>query len=137
MKRLRDPNWVLIFLFVGIIFAVPLVQTVIEARQDDGIIALEILNQRPTAQNLRAYEKKLEETSWAGRLSRPWMQFANFKWLKYGGEKVVVGSSGWYFLKPGLNYMLARHEAQGANATNDPVAAIVNFRDQLEARGIH
>jgi hypothetical protein len=137
MKRLRDPNWFLIFLFLGIIFAVPLVQTVMEARTDDGVVALEIFNERPTAQNLRAYEKKLEDASWLGRLSRPWIQFANFKWLKYGGEKVVVGSSGWYFLKPGLNYMLARQDVQPSNATNDPVAAIVNFRNQLAARGIH
>jgi hypothetical protein len=135
MKRLRDPNWVLIFLFLGIIGIVPLAQTIIEARGDQGVAALEVFNDWPTAERLRAYEKNLESASWAGRLSRPWIQFIEFKWLKYGGEKAVVGALGWYFFKPGLNYMLARADAR-MNATNDPVAAIVDFRDQLAARGI-
>lgn len=138
MKRLRDPNWVLIFAFVAIIAGVPLAQTILEARQDEGVVALEVFNDRPTAANLRAYEKKLETTSWAGKLSRPWIQFAQFKWLKYGGEKAVVAGNGWYFFKPGLNYMLERPDlARAATATNDPLPAIVNFRDQLAARGIH
>jgi len=138
MHRLRNPNWLLALFFLAIIAAVPLLQFVTELRSDEGVVALEIFNQAPTAPNLRAYEKRLEETSWLGRLSRPWVQWAQFAWLKYGGEKVVVGSQGWYFFKPGLNYMLARPDLAGAaNSTNDPVAAIVDFRDQLAARGIH
>jgi hypothetical protein len=138
MHRLRNPNWLLALIFVAIIGAVPLIQVVTELRSDEGVVALEIFNQAPTAPNLRAYEKRLEETSWVGRLSRLWVQWAQFAWLKYGGEKVVVGSQGWYFFKPGLNYMLARRDLTGAaNSTNDPVATIVDFRDQLAARGIH
>jgi hypothetical protein len=137
MKRFRDPNWILIIMFVGILAAVPLIQTVMEAPQEEGVLALEVFSQSPTAANLRGYEKKLEAANWAARLSRPLLQFAHFKWLKDGGEKVVVGSSGWYFYKPGLKYMLARAEAvQASNATNDPVAAIVHFRDQLAAQGV-
>jgi hypothetical protein len=138
MKRLRDPNWFLIVVFAAILISIPLVQTIKEIGSDDGVIALELFNESPTAPHLRNFEKKLEETSWAGHLSRPLVQFANFKWLKYGGEKAVVADSGWYFFKPGLAYMLARPEiTPGAKATNDPVAAIVHFRDQLEAHGIH
>lgn len=138
MKRLRDPNWVLIFLFVALIFGVPLTQTVMEMRQEEGVIAMELFSERPTAENLRAYEKKLEQASWAGRLSRPIVQAAQFAWLKYGGEKVVAGNDGWYFFKPGLGYMLARPDRAPAHrATNDAVAAIVDFRDQLAANGIH
>src|ERR1051325_2329161 len=130
MKRFRDPNWVLIFLFLGVLAAVPLGQTVMELRQEEGVRALELFDQFPTAANLRAYERNMENASWAARLSRPWLQFANFAWLKEGGEKVVVGSPEWYFYKPGLKYMLARPETpRGAKPTNDPVAAIVDFRD--------
>jgi hypothetical protein len=137
MRRLRDPKWILIFFFLGIIAAVPLIQTMIEAGGDEGVIALEVFSAPPTAANLRSYEKKLEAAGWVGRFSRPLVQFAQFKWLNYGGEKAIVGPQGWYFFKPGLNYMLARPEiARAANATNDPVAAIVDFRDQLAARGI-
>jgi hypothetical protein len=138
MQRLRNPNWLLTLLFIGMLGAVPLIQLLMEVRSDEGVIALEVFSQAPTAANLRAYEKKLEDTSWLGRLSRPWVQLAQFAWLKYGGEKVVVGSNGWYFFKPSLNYMLARPDLAGAaKSTNDPVAAIVDFRDQLATRGIH
>jgi hypothetical protein len=137
MKRLGDPNWVLIFLFVGIIASVPLVQTVMEVRTEDGIRAFELFSDWPTASNLRIYEQNLEKASWAAKLSRPWLQFAQFAWLKEGGEKVLFGSPGWYFYKPGLKYMLARNESTDApNSTNDPVAAIVDFRNQLAAYGI-
>jgi len=137
MSRLRDPQWCLILIFLGILVAVPLIQIVIEARQDDGIHAFELFNQPPTAAHLRAYERNLEAGNWAARATRPWIQFAQFAWLNDGGEKAAIGSAGWYFYKPGLSYMLARPEnAITAGVTNDPVAAIVDFHDQLAARGI-
>lgn len=137
MKRLRDPQWGLILMFLGIIAGVPLVQLFVEVRQRNGIRALEVFSQAPTADNLRAYERSLESANWAARLARPWLQFANFAWLKDGGEKVIVGREGWYFYKPGLNHMLGRTQlTKSSNATNDPVAAIVDFRDQLAAQGI-
>jgi lysophospholipase L1-like esterase len=137
MKRFRNPQWFLILIFLGIIGSVPLIQILIEARQDDGVRAFELFNQAPTAANLRSYERSLEAANWAARLTRPWIQFAQFEWLNDGGEKTAIGRGGWYFYKPGLKYMLARHEpAKAASRTNDPLAAIVDFRDQLAARGI-
>lgn len=137
MKRLRDPRWFLILMFLGIIGGVPLVQLLVEARKEDGVRAFEVFSQTPTAANLRAYERRLETANWAARASRPWIQFAQFEWLKDGGGKAVIGSGGWYFYKPGLNYLLARPErAMAVGATNDPLAAIVDFRDQLAARGM-
>ena len=95
----------------------------IEAAQEDGVRAFEVFSQPPTAANLRAYERSMEAANWAARLSRPWIQFAHFAWLKEGGEKAVIGRDGWYFYKPGLNYMLARSGAAPNQpmATNDPV----------------
>ena len=138
MKRLRDPNWALIISFVAIVAAVPLIQILMELREPNGIRVFEIFNHSPTASNLRSYEKNLEEASWAARLSRPTLQFARFAWLKDGGDKVVIGSRGWYFYKPGLKYMLARTEATDPQpgATNDPVTAVVDFRDQLATYGV-
>ena len=138
MAKLRDPNWFLIFAFVAIIAIAPLVQTINEITSDDGVIAYDVFGEIPTAANLRAYEKRVENASWAGRLSRPWLQAQQFKWLKEGGEKVVVGRDGWYFFKPGLKYMLARHDPKkDSKGTNDAIGAIVDFRNQLAARGIH
>ena len=137
MKRLQDPRWFLILMFLGIIASVPLAQVLKELRQGGEVLALEIFAQAPTSANLRSYEQSLEKANWLGRLTRPWLHFAQFRWLKDGAEKVVIGHSGWYFYKPGLNYMLARQEIQDrSNETNDPVAAIVHFRDQLAAHGI-
>ena len=137
MKRLRDPQWFLILMFLGIIGSVSLIQIVLETRSEDGVRVFDVFHQKPTAANLRAYERSLETANWAARLSRPWIQFAQFAWLKDGGGKTVIGQPGWYFYKPGLNYLLARPEAAKAvNTTNDPLAAIVDFRDQLAARGI-
>lgn len=138
MKRLRDPQWILILMFLGIIGSVPLIQMLVEAREGNGVRAFDVLTQTPTAANLRAYERSLETANWAARVSRPWIQFAQFEWLKDGGAMAVIGSAGWYFYRPGLDYMLDRPEkAKAANAMNDPLATIVDFRDQLAARGIH
>mgnify|MGYP003574986697 CR=1 FL=1 len=137
MKRLHDPRWFLILMFLGVIAIVPLVQVMKEVRQGSGVRALEIFAQAPTSENLRSYEHNLEKANWFAHWTRPWLHFAQFRWLKDGAEKVVIGHSGWYFYKPGLNYMLARREIQErANKTNDPVTAIVHFRDQLAAHGI-
>lgn len=137
MKYLRDPRWLLILMFLGIIGAVPLVQCLVEIRQGEDVRAFDVFKQSPTAANLRAYESSLEDANWAARATRPWMQFTQFAWLKDGGEKVALGQAGWYFYKPGIHYLLARTEpAKTAGATNDPLAAIVDFRDQLAARGI-
>lgn len=137
MNRLRDPRWILILLFLAIVGSVPLVQMLIEARQEDGVRAFDLFRQAPTAANLRAYERSLEAVNWAARMSRPWIQFGQFEWLKDGGDKAVIGRGGWYFYRPGINYMLAPHErATLAGPRNDPVVAIVDYRDQLAARGI-
>ena len=69
MKRLRDPNWFLTIMFVALLAIVPLSQTIMEATGDEGVIAFELFNEKPTAVNLRNYEKRLETTSWAGRVS--------------------------------------------------------------------
>jgi hypothetical protein len=137
MKRARDPRWFVIALFLGVIASVPLVQMVMEMREGNGVRALDVFTQAPTSANLRDYEHSLDSANWLGRLTRPWVQFAQFKWLGDGAEKVVIGRSGWYFYKPGLNYMLSRPEmSKAASATNDPIPAILDFRDQLAARGI-
>ena len=136
MKRFRDPRWFLILLFLGIVGCVPLVQLLKEAREENGIQAFQLFGQAPTASNLRNFEQGLERANWLGRLTRPWIISLQFHWLKDGAEKVLIGKEGWYFYKPGLQYMLSRDEGAKISATNDPIKAIVHFRDQLAARGI-
>ncbi len=137
MNRFRDPRWCLILLFLGTIGIVPLIQVALEVREGNGIPAFELFHQAPTAANLRNYERNLETANWFARLSRPWIHYAQFKWLKDGAEKVVIGDQGWYFYKPDISYMAARPElVKASTATNDPLPAILNFRDQLAAVGV-
>ena len=137
MKRLRDPQWLLILMFLGIIAGVPLIQVAVELRQGEDPRALGVFQDPPTSANLRAYERNLESANWAAQLTRPWVQFAQFAGLRDGGEKAVIGRDGWYFYQPGLRYALSHTGRATTNrAPEDPLPAIVDFRDQLAARGI-
>ena len=124
----------LVLVFVAVIVSVPLLQLAVELRQGGGVRAFELFQQHPTSANLRAYEHNLEDASVVARALRPLFQFAQFTWLRDGGEKALVGRDGWLFYKPGFDDMVARGKPM--TATNDPVAAIVAFRDALAARGI-
>jgi hypothetical protein len=134
MKYFRDPRWFLILIFIAIIGSVPLIQVLKELSAEQEVQALQIFNETPTATNLRSYERSIETANWLGNLTRPWVHFFQFRWLSDGAEKVIIGKDGWYFYKPGLEYMLSRPAK--AKATNEPFAAIVDFRNQLKRRGI-
>lgn len=139
MRIIHHPQWFLVLTFLALIVAVPLVQVAVELfpRQGERPQALDVFCRRPTAANLRAYERNLEDGSWAAALMRPWVQYALFAWLKDGGEKALVGRDGWLFYKPGVQYLTERPRAQRATATADEAAAaIIAFRDQLAARNI-
>jgi len=137
VKRFRGPQWMLILLFLGIIASVPLIQTAIEIRRGEWPQALEVLRRKPSVANLRAYEQNLEDASWASRQARPQVQFAQFEWLGDGGEKALIGLDGWLFYRPGLDYLVGRPAAaEVPGGTNDPLPAILAFRDELAARGI-
>ncbi|MBM4435663.1 MAG: hypothetical protein FJ029_00210 [Actinobacteria bacterium] len=130
----RNAQRLLVAAFVAIIFAVPLLQLAVERRRGSGVRAVEVFQQKPTSANLRAYEHNLEDASVVARALRPLFQFAQFTWLRDGGEKALVGRDGWLFYKPGFDDMVTR--GKPVAVTNDPVTAIVAFRDALAARGI-
>ena len=132
----RAAELALVIVFLALVASGLLIQTAVELRRGEGVRALEVFGQKPTAANLRAYEHNLEEASVVARALRPWFQFAQFAWLRDGGEKALVGREGWLFYKPGCDDMLAR-AGSTTSATNDPVAAIAAWRDALAARGIH
>ncbi len=130
----RNASWLLVLVFLAIVFAVPLLQFAVELGRGQGVRVFDVFQQRPTSANLRAYEENLEDASVVARTLRPLFQFAQFIWLRDGGEKALVGRDGWLFYKPGFDDMVAR--GKPAAATNDPVAAIVAYRDALAARGM-
>lgn len=135
-RSARLPERVLALGFLALLVGVPLVQGLVEYRRGDPLGALAILDTAPTAAGLRSYERGLEEANVFARLLRPGYQFVQFAWLHDGGDKALVGRDGWMFYKPGFDAAVARTPATATASTNDPVAAIVHFRDLLVARGV-
>jgi hypothetical protein len=63
---------------------------------------------------------------------------AQFAWLGDGGDKALVGRDGWLFYRPGVEELWKRTPAAATpHLSSDPLPAIVAFRDELAARGIH
>jgi hypothetical protein len=135
LPAIRRPGLALIAFFLAITFGGLITQTLVELGRGEPVGALQVFRQRPTAANLRAYEHSLEDASVLARAVRPWFQFIQFAWLRDGGEKVLVGRDGWLFYKPGSDDLLARHPPTG-RTNQDPVAAMVAWRDALASRGI-
>ncbi|MBL9135657.1 MAG: hypothetical protein JNK85_07310 [Verrucomicrobiales bacterium] len=131
----RGPGLALALFFLTICAGGLVLQTAIELSRGEPVGALQVFHQRPTAANLRAYEHSLEDASVLARTVRPWFQFIQFVGLRDGGEKTLIGRDGWLFYKPGCDALISR--APHPSGTNqDPVRAIVAWRDALATRGI-
>jgi hypothetical protein len=129
------PNRFLIAAFLAMVAGVPLLQTVVEARRGEWPQVLELVTRRPTQPNLRAGEHALEDASVVARALRPWMQAAQFFGLREAGEKAMIGRAGWLFYQPGLSFLTQRPRP-GDSTPREALAAVLDFRDQLAARGI-
>jgi hypothetical protein len=130
------PSKFVMAIFLAMLAAPPLLQTVAEARRGERPQAMQLFTQRPTPESLRAYDKSLEDFSVTARTLRPWMQAAQYFALGDAGEKALAGRDGWLFYRPGVGFLTQR--AQSRDSTpHDALAAVVHFRDQLAARGIH
>jgi lysophospholipase L1-like esterase len=109
-------------------------QLAVEMRRGELPQALDLFARAPAATHLRAYEAALESESWLAAKLRPWMQYARFVLLDDPGDKAVRGRGGWFFYKPGVEYATKRISLD--LNPDDPLPAIIDFRDQLAARGI-
>ncbi len=123
-------------LFVAVIAAPGLIQTVCELRSGERPRALDVFRQPPTARNLHGYERSIEETSLVIRQLRPPVQYVQWRFLGDAGEKVVVGRDGWLFYRPSVRYATEREQGTRENDSGFPLPAIRSFRDQLQERGI-
>jgi alginate O-acetyltransferase complex protein AlgJ len=99
----------------------------------------------PRAAELKSAEKELESDSVVSEWLLPRVQSLLTAKLRAGNEQVYLGDNGWLFYRPDVDYITGppfldpaplEHRAQAAAVQPDPVKAIVNFRDQLAARGI-
>jgi hypothetical protein len=122
--------------FIAVIAAPGLIQTVSELRDGEQLGALDVFRQPPTARNLHAYEKGLEATSLVVKQVRPWVQYRKWRLLADAGEKAVVGRGGWLFYRESVRYGTERQAITLESDAANPIAAIRSFRDQLQARQI-
>ncbi|MBN2308432.1 MAG: hypothetical protein JXR94_05640 [Candidatus Hydrogenedentes bacterium] len=139
----------LIVAFLAVIVGVPFAQAVLEVARGERPSVLDLFRRVPSEANLRAFESDLEKTSWFETRTRPWMQLAQFLALEEGGDDAILGREDWWFYRPDVRYLIdapaksvtragpTDHAAKAAPPADDPVPAIVSFRDQLAARGIH
>ena len=103
-----------------------------------------------TSRYLRAFEKKVEDENALVLKFRPQYQLAVWKLFSDPGEKVVLGSNcdpewkncakrpgRWLFYRQDVEFLVQPSPLDVRSAKLDnPVQAILRFRDQLKAKGI-
>jgi alginate O-acetyltransferase complex protein AlgJ len=100
--------------------------------------------------DVKTYEKTQEDTSFLAVAAIPRTQEFTARYLGLGNEQVYLGRDGWLYYQPEVGHLTgegflrpdflksrARAGHAGEGIQPDPVKAIVQFRDQLKARGIH
>ena len=134
MRRSYRP-WLIGF-FLLVIYSLPLAQAVVEASRGEWPQALDVFRQSPTAAKLRAFERETERASVIAALVRPRVQSLRFKLLRDPGEKTTLGSGGWLFYKPDVQYLIEPLRLDASSSATNAATAIVRFRDRLASRGV-
>ncbi len=102
-------------------------------------------NLLPHAAELKSAETTLERDALVSQWLLPSVQGVLVGRLRAGNEQVYLGRDGWLFYRPDVDSLTApgflrpsrlKHRAHAAAVQPDPIRAIVQFRDQLAARGI-
>ncbi len=99
----------------------------------------------PQAKEIKAAERILEQESVLAQWLLPGIQYALTAGLHAGSEQVYLGRDGWLFYRADVDYVMGPPFLNAARMTQrwhtaaaqpDAIKAIVDFRDQLAARGI-
>jgi hypothetical protein len=97
------------------------------------------------ANYLRPFEKEMENSSIFEISIRPVMFFVKYALFGDLGEKGLAGRNGWFFYKSDVDYVVRPSvldkrsvitDPNGRVMTDNPVAAMVNFKKQLSDLGI-
>lgn len=137
----------LIVTFLLIIFSVPVTQVGVDLYRGTRVQFTDVFRYPPTEDNLRQYEQNLEDRSWAEAIARPPLQWLLFHLAGEAGSKVLVGSDGWLFYRPDVDYVVQADrlnvDTEGRWATpsrfthmENVTNAICRFQEQLRQRGI-
>jgi alginate O-acetyltransferase complex protein AlgJ len=141
----------LIALFLLTILAVPVIQLVGEFRAAGSITRLPMVSifkslpWLPHAEDLKRVERTLENESLVSQWLLPRMQYLLTVVLGAGNEQVYLGHDPWLFYRADVDHVIGppfldpvrmKHRLQTSRVQPDPIKAIVDFRNQLAARGI-
>src|SRR2546430_1810211 len=141
----------LIALFLLTIVAVPAIQLAGEFRAAGSISRLPMLSifkslpWLPHSEDLKRVERTLENESLVSQWLLPRMQYLLTVLLGAGNEQVYLGHDPWLFYRADVDHVIGppfldptrlKHRSQTSRVQPDPIKAIVDFRNQLAARGI-
>ena len=94
---------------------------------------------------LRPYEKEMENSSVFALSARPRMLLAYYLMFRDLGEKGLIGRNGWFFYKPDVDFLIKPSvsdrrsvvvDPNDKQVSDNPIAAIKKFKEQLQAFGI-
>jgi hypothetical protein len=139
----------LVAVFLAVIFSVPVSQTSLELFRGERVQFADAFRSRPTAANLRQYEKTLEEKSWFQQQLRPRVQGMYFGLFHETGAKAMIGVDPWLFYRPDVRYLLEPDRMEtdtsssawvksdgGGTRRQSVLKSILHYRVQLKERGI-
>jgi alginate O-acetyltransferase complex protein AlgJ len=141
----------LIALFLLTILAVPAIQLTGEFRATGSISRMPIISifkslpWLPHSEDLKRVERSLENESVVSQWLLPRMQYLLTVLLGAGNEQVYLGHDPWLFYRADVDHVIGppfldplrmKHRLQASRVQPDPIKAIVDFRNQLAARGI-
>jgi alginate O-acetyltransferase complex protein AlgJ len=141
----------LIVLFLLTIVAVPAIQLAGEFRAAGSISRLPMISifkslpWFPHAEDLKRVERTLENESLVSQWLLPRTQYLLTVLLGAGNEQVYLGRDPWLFYRADVDHVIGppfldpirmKHRLQAGHVQPDPIQAIVDFRNQLAARGI-
>jgi len=99
----------------------------------------------PHAEDLKRVERTLENESLVSQWLLPRMQYLLTVVMGAGNEQVYLGHDPWLFYRADVDHVIGppfldpirmKHRLQTSRVQPDPIKAIVDFRNQLAARGI-
>ena len=141
----------LIALFLLTIVTVPAIQLIGEYRAAGSISRMPMVSifkslpWLPHSEDLKRVERTLENESLVSQWLLPRMQYLLTVLLGAGNEQVYLGHDPWLFYRADVDHVIGppfldplrmRHRLQTGRVQPDPIKAIVDFRNQLTARGI-
>ena len=137
MLQSRLKNGVILITFAGLLLAVPVTQWVFERANGNPSQILDLFSRIPVKSHRTAFARDLRSQCQLAKIVRPWIQTLRFMALAETPDKTVVGRDGWLFYQPALQYLIEAQSASDRLVQREILQAVTDFRDQLQARGIH